>query len=151
MRFQTLSVQWVDGTADFAPLKNVFDATLNASSKNFVVPKNETWRLLWAHVTLISTATVGNRQIEMRVLDASSNLMLSTSAGATQAASLTREYHFMNGTFRETAFVANEIQVPFPDGLHLQPGWTLNFRDLTAVDAAADDLTVAFQANRFVE
>lgn len=137
------------GVSVVNPIASVFDAALDNSNKTFTVPAGEMWKLNWAHITLISTATVGNRQMEMQIFDASNNLMMSVSAGTTQAASLTRDYHFMQGTDRETAFVASELQTPFPADLYLPAGWKIRFRDSAAIAAAADDMTVAMQYQRF--
>lgn len=125
-----------------------FDSTANDSDKSWVVPDNEVWKLLYLHVLLVTTATVGNRQLTMEILDASSNIILDLTAGAVQAASLTRHYGFIQGIYRETTFVADELQVPMPKDCYLGPGWTLRIYDETAVDAAADDMTVAFAFER---
>jgi len=140
---------FVEGVAVVPPIGNTFDAALDSSNKVYTVPTGEVWKLNFAHVTLVTTATVGNRQMEMDISDASGNLMISVSAGATQAASLTREYHFLQGTFRETAFVANELQTPFGGDIYMGGGWTIRFRDSAAIAAAADDMTVAMQVQKF--
>lgn len=132
-----------------APLHHVFDADANDSDKSFAVPNGETWQLIFAHLVFATTATPGNRQMVMSVTDADGNEMLSLEAGAVQAASLTRDYHFVQGTYRETAFVANELQVPFGGPFFIPGGWSIRFYDSAAVDAAADDLTVAMQLHRY--
>lgn len=140
---------YTDGITVISPTYSVFDSDANSSNKVFTVPAGEMWKLNFAHVTLVSSGAAGNRQMEMIVADSSGNVMFTLSAGATQAASLTRDYHFMQGTYRETAFVANELQVPFGNDLSLPAGWTLRFKDSAAIAAAADDMTVAFQVQRF--
>lgn len=129
-------------------LRTVFDSTADDSDKSWVVPDDEIWRLNWAHLILVSTATVGNRQILMRVDDPNGNMLFDTHAGNVQAASVTRHYLFLQGIYRETSFVDGELQVPFPQDCWLGPGFTLRFYDATAVDAAADDMTVTFQVDR---
>lgn len=138
-----------DAVVILPPISNTFNATLNSSNKVFTVPAGEVWKLNFAHVILITDATVGNRQMEMDISDSAGNLMISVSAGATQAASLTREYHFLQGTFRETAFVASELQTPFGGDIYMSAGWTIRFRDSAAIAAATDDMTVAMQVQRF--
>lgn len=129
------------------PLNRKYDATLNSSNKSWVVPNGETWKLMYGRCSLITTATVGNRQIVLEIQDASANIVFSAEAGAVQAASLTREYEFMQGVYRETAFIVNSIQFPIPQDCLLLPGWTLRIYDSATVDAAADDMTVAFTYN----
>jgi hypothetical protein len=122
-----------------------YDATANDSDKSFTVPNGKTWRLDWAHVILASTADVGNRQIEVQILDASSVLRIDFHAGTTQAANLTRHYVFQPGIFRETAFVDGEIQTAIPMNMILPAGWSVRFYDSAAVAATADDMTISFQ------
>lgn len=127
-----------------ALVERKFDSTANDSDKSWTVPNNELWRICHAHVILVTTATVGNRQITVSVADDSGNVLVDLVAGSTQAASLTRHYGFLQGIYRETAFTAAEIQVPLPIDCWLKPGWVIRFYDSQAVDAAADDMTVAF-------
>lgn len=148
MRF-VFGENYTQGATIVPPIYSVFDSTADSSNKVYTVPNGEMWKLNFAHVTLVSNGSAGNRQMEMDVSDSSGNLMFSLAAGATQAASLTREYHFMAGTFRETAFVASELQVPFGTDIYLPAGWTLRFKDAAAIAAAADDMTVAFQVQKF--
>lgn len=127
-----------------------YDATLNNSAKTFTVPLNECWKINYAHVKLITTGTVGNRNMMMEVFDSDGNSQIDVVAGTTQAASLTRHYAFLQGIYRETAFVSNELQIPIPSDLYLPAGWSVKFYDSAAVDAAADDMTVSFQYKKMV-
>lgn len=131
------------------PLESVYDATANDSDKTFTVPTNEMWKLCYAHVTLVTSATVGNRQMVFGIYDADGNLIIDLVAGATQAASLTRHYGFLQGIYRETSFTGNEIQVPVPIDCYIPPGGSLRFYDSAAIDAAADDMTVSFLYCKF--
>lgn len=127
-----------------AQIKHKFDEALNDNDKSWVVPVGETWYLNWAHVTFVSTADAGNRQMRLYVLDENSNLLFDTHAGAVQTASNTYHYLFLQGIFRETSFVDGEIQVPIPKDLYLKEGWTLQIADEDDIEAT-DDMTVAFQ------
>lgn len=150
MRFDFSSNNnFTEGVTSVAPIYSVFDSTANDSDKSFTVPDGEMWELNWVNTVLVTTATVGNRQMEMRILDESGNVMVSLFAGAVQAASLTRDYHFIQGVYRETAFVANELQVPYGTDIWMPAGWSLNMRDQAAIDPSADDMTVSFQVKRF--
>lgn len=127
----------------------VYDATANDSDKSFTVPDGEMWKLSYANVTLVTSADVGNRQIRMAVTDPDGNTAGYISAGAVQAASTTRSYGFMQGIYRETAFVDSMIQVPIPMDLYLPAGTVIRFYDSAAIAAAADDMTVSFGVQRF--
>ena len=124
---------------------STFDNTADDSDKSFVVPDGRQWRIHWLHTRLITTATVGNRQFGISILDDSSNVVLDLHSAAVQIASLTRHYECMQGVFREGSFSADAIHVPLPIDLILLPGWTLRVFDENAIDAAADDMTVSFQ------
>lgn len=148
MRLEVGSINYVEGVTEVPPLHGIFDAAANDSDKSYTVPDGEMWKLLYANIKLVTTATVGNRQIRMSVLDADANEVGYISAGAAQAASLTRNYGFMQGIYRETAFVDGMIQVPIPMDLYLPAGYTVRFYDSAAIAAAADDMTVAIGVKR---
>lgn len=127
----------------------LYDATANDSDKTFTVPAGELWKINNAHVTLVTTATVGNRQIVIEVSDAGGALMGRISAGAVQAASLTRHYSIMQGTYRESAFVNADIQIPMPADLYVKSGCTIRVYDSAAVAAAADDMAVRISYKKY--
>ena len=125
-------------------LKTV-DAVINDSDKSFTIPGGVQQRLLYASVELISTAVVGNRQMAMRVLDAAAgNIMLEAIAGVVQTNNSTIRYNFGSGLPREAAVVAGQVSIPIPAGFILGPKMVVQFLDTAAIDAAADDMTVAF-------
>ena len=145
---QNGSNNFSESIAEVPPIGSKFDNASNDSNKSWTVPGNEQWKINHAHVILATTATGGNRLITCNITDADGN-SFDIQAGTTQAASLTRHYLFLQGFFRETTFVNNELQVPLPYDLWLPPGWSIQFYDATAVDAAADDMTVFFQYKKF--
>lgn len=140
--------QWVDSVAIVPPIYNVRDTITNQNSKTFVVPNNELWKLNFAHCIYTSDSDVGNRTISLQVLDADSNLVIDLVAGAVQAASLTRHYAFMQGVYRETSFVNDELHVPVPVDCYLSEGYTLKIFDGADI-AATDDMVFTFQAMRY--
>lgn len=123
--------------------KLILDVIADLSDKSFVVPAGRRYKLYYGQITLVSTAVAGNRQMALEVQDDSANVIFRSLAGAVQAASLSREYHFAPNPVREAAFVNGQIMVPTPPDLILLPGWTLRFYDTAAIDAAADDMDVA--------
>jgi hypothetical protein len=133
-----------------ANYKHGIDAAANDSDKTIVVPEGEVWQLDWLHATLVSTATVGNRQVNLVLYDQADVLQADWHAGAVQAASLTRHYMFQPGMYRETAFVDGDIQVAIPQKLVVPSQWYLRVYDSAAVAAAADDLTLAYQFTKLV-
>lgn len=125
------------------------DATTNSSDKTFVVPGNELWKVNFSHLVLTTTADVGNRQMTFQIKNAAGDAVYDVTAGAVQAAGVTRHYAFMQGIFHETSFVANEIQIPIPQDCWLPAGFTLRVYDETAVAASADDMVLNVCIDRY--
>jgi hypothetical protein len=150
MRQSPSANNFVEGVCEIPTIDNKYDATANDSDKSWTVPNNEMWKINFAHVILVSTATVGNRQMTLQIVDENSNMIIDMTAGTVQAASLTRHYLFIQGIYRETAFVNGELQIPIALDLYLKPGWSIRFLDEAAVAAAADDMTVSFQMQKYV-
>lgn len=129
----------------FAP---ILDATANDSNKDITIPNggNHDVELLWLHVALTTTATANNRLLELEVRDPDGNSCGHVHPGSYQAPSLTYHYYFLPGIFRETVSAVAEtgvdgtIQVPMPMQFVVPKGFSLNIRDVEAVDAAADDM-----------
>ena len=105
---------------------------------------NEEQKLCWAHVEYTSSATAGNRQILLQLINEAGAVVFDSHAGATQAASLTYHYSFLQGIYRETSVVALSIQVPFPKDFVIPPGYTLKVFDQTNVDSA-DTFILSYQ------
>lgn len=126
------------------------DVALNDSDKTETIASAQTREIVAIGVKLTTTATVGNRQIAVEILDSDSNVVYAAYAGATQAASLTRAYHFAQGVVGETSFSAgNSILAELPSGLVLPPGFQVRVFDESATDAAADDMEVYTVAKEF--
>ena len=125
------------------------DATLNDSDKTFTVPALEEWHVLWIYVLFTTTADAGTRQIAIEFYDAAANLVAEVKAGATQVASLTRNYTFAAGladlmAFRDT----DNLMTPLPVGLLLQTDWDIRVYDNNAIQVAADDMIVVINYAR---
>lgn len=95
-------------------------------------------------VVYTSDATVGNRQVRAVMYDSSDNLIWDSHAGAVQAASLTRHYEWMPGIYRETSFVDDSIQVPFPSDMEVPANYYFKVFDNTNV-SASDSMVITMQ------
>lgn len=144
MRLELSDGTYVEAVAIVPVVERIVDDTANDSDKSFTVPGGEMWKLNSIFVKLVTDATVGNRQLTVEVQNSAGTVMGRISAGAVQAASLTRHYLWMQGTFRETAFINTDIQVPIPVDSYLPAGATLRVYDSAAVSAAGDDMTVSY-------
>lgn len=122
------------------------EETVDDSDKSFATLLNTERQILWIWVELTTTATVGNRQLVVQVLDAAGDLIATLArAGATQAASLTRYYLFAPGVadmlaFRDTDY----LTTPIPVTSFLDGGQVLRVYDKAAIAPAADDMIVQF-------
>jgi hypothetical protein len=129
-------------------VENKRDASLNLSTKPWLVPAGEMWRVLSACVSLATTATVGNRLMCIQVLNEAGAQIKRLVPGNVQAASTTVFYCFLQGIYRETSVVNGAIEGPIPIDFYVLPGNTIRFCDINAVDPVADDMIVAFQIER---
>lgn len=119
------------------------DTALNDSDKTLTVTAAREWLVRYIYAKLISTATVGNRQLDILITDGSDVPLGKYRAGAVQAASLTREYIFAPGLPQDTSFDAAGVMYrTFPYGFVLPAGYKIRIFDSAAIDAAADDLTI---------
>lgn len=127
--------------AESSPSLLASDATANDSDKTFTVTSGKVWEIQSIFVTLVTTATAGNRQMQVEI-DNGTSVYLVVPVGAVQAASVTRHYSLAHGLPDLTA-MRNTLYLltPFPK-LVLPAGHRIRVYDAAAVDAAADDMTV---------
>lgn len=123
------------------------DTDANDSNKTLAVLDHAEYQILWIWVELTTSATVGNRQIEVRVEDQSGDVIACLArASVTQAASLTRNYLFAPAIADLTAFRDTDyLTTPVPATTFLDEEDVLRILDNNAVDAAADDMIVHIQ------
>ena len=118
------------------------DAALNDSDKTLTVTAGKSWLIRSIFVQLISTATAGNRQVDVLLTDASDNILFKYQAAAVQAANLTRQYMFAPSHPQETGFTGAVMLRAIADNIVLPAGYKIRVYDSAAIDAAADDMTV---------
>jgi hypothetical protein len=138
------SDNYSEGVTQVAPIITAYDDTVGLP-KTFTVPEGEIWEICWAHIILVSSATVGNRNLLVVIKDEDGNQVFDFTVVVTQAASLTRHYTFQQGVYRESAFSGDDIQIPIPKDLFMTSGFTATISDVNDVDAAADQAKVSFQ------
>lgn len=132
-------------------IANWQDIVLNDSDKIFgPVPDGMEYQILWVEVNLTTTATVGDRQLEVRMERPSSAMPGAEGtwarAGVTQAASLTYVYIFAPGLADLTALRdANYLTTPIPVTSLLRAGDQVRVFDNNIVAVAADDMLVYVQ------
>lgn len=126
---------WGDGTP-----KWLRDATLNNSDKSFTVPAGKYWDIKAVFNTLVTTATVGNRVLRVRIKEDGTTTDIET-VGSPQAASTTVRYVVGFSGSLPTAPSSAAVVATVPSMI-LPASAVIQVLDTAAIDAAADDLTV---------
>ena len=109
------------------------DVVIDDSDKTFTVPSQRRWEIFLTRAVLITTATVGNRQLSITIGDGT-EVFYAVDVGAVIPEN--------NGGVRHIgAGSATDINI---EKLMLQPAWEFRLFDSSAIDPTADDLTVAF-------
>lgn len=124
------------------------DTDANDSNKTFTVPTGFIYEILFGQVTMVTSGTAGNRQMVIQILDDDDVEVATIRAGAVQAASTTRYYNFVQGVPRETSFIDDSINIAIPDEFIALPGYDVVIKDIDAIDAAADDMTVQLMVRK---
>ena len=124
------------------------DTGLNDSDKTITLDTTDLNKIQAIQVNLITTATVGNRNLEIIVDDGTNELFRAT-AQAVQAASLTRNYSWAPDGQDDAAFINNALRIRIPN-VWLPSGSRVRVFDFAAIDAAADDMVVRilYERNR---
>jgi len=118
------------------------DTGADDSDKSFTVPVSTEWIVKWIWVELTTTGTAGNRQLTIEIQDDAADVIAVLKAGATQAASLTRNYLFAPNVTELTAFRDTSYLSTIMPEWWLPAGYVVRVYDSAAVDAAADDMIV---------
>ena len=122
------------------------DVTANDSNKSFTVPAGEEWQILWVYVSLATTATVGNRQLVLRIMAVDTTTVIgAVRAGLVQTASTTRKYMFAPGLTQDIAFRDTDYASVSLMPIVATAGQQILIYDNAAVAAAADDMEVHMQ------
>lgn len=124
------------------------DTDANDSNKTFTVPTGYIYEILYGQITMVTSGTAGNRQMVIQILDDEDVEVATIRAGAVQAASTTRYYEFVQGVPRETSFVDDSINVAIPDEFIALPGYDIVIKDIDAIAATTDDMTVQLMVRK---
>lgn len=97
----------------------------------------ETLEILFGAIYLTTDATVANRNVRLALYDPDGTFFMDVHAGAPVTASTTAAHlEYMQGIFRETAFIDGALQVPLPRKATVQSGWSMR---ATVVNGVAGD------------
>jgi len=129
---------WGKGTP-----KWTLDATANDSDKTvYTVPAGKVAYLNSCWVLFVTSATVGNRKLYFEISDGASVVFVATHY-ISLTAGLTTRHVFTPYAVNSTSVGANATAYCGTGELILPAGYTVRLYDAAAVDAAADDMTVA--------
>jgi len=121
----------------------VAEETANDSDKTLTVPASTEYQVLWIYLEFTTTATVGDRQIQINLLDGAADVIGQIRPNVTQAASLTYYYMIAPSLANGVAvYDTDHIQTPLPPSVFLPATYAVRIYDNNAVDAAADDLII---------
>ena len=120
----------------------ISDVTDDDSDKTLAVPAATEWQPLALHITLATTADVGDRQLAVVFQDADGNVLAQVRPNVTQAESLTRYYSIALGQPDDAAFYDTDlVRTPMPI-VALAATDEIRVYDNNAVAAAADDMHI---------
>lgn len=120
------------------------EGEVGTNTYTYTMPAGHYSKVEWVHVQYTSSATAGNRQLRLDILNPSDVIRFDGHAGTTQAASLVRHYSFMRGIFRETSFADGELQIAIPQALYIPPGYKIKIHDSANV-SASDSMIINMQ------
>jgi hypothetical protein len=114
------------------------------------VPENRLWHILTMWIELTTSDSAGNRQIEVHVLDTSSDVIFGLRTPLVQAASLTYYYGFSPGTGHEDTGIMDTdfAHAPLPTTFLIDGKWRLKFFDNSTTDLDSDVWQVHIIANQ---
>lgn len=137
---QVLGTDWL--------VANFQDVSVDDIDKSWTVPDGQEWQILWIQVRLETTATAGDRQMEVMIEHPGtvmSPIGTWASSGVVQAASNTYHYIFAPGLADLTSERdSDKITTPIPVTDILRAGDLLRVRENTGTDGS-DDMNVWVQ------
>lgn len=131
------------------PVMNAISVPATAGNVEYSVTNNNPYplQMLFGELTLVTDATVANRQPKLGLYDPSGNLFMETVIGTNITASLTTKLKYLQGIYRETAIVNGAIQVPIPNEAVIPAKWSIR---ITVVNGAAgDSYTAKFMTKKY--
>jgi len=131
----------------------VYDDAANNSAKTYTTPVGKKRKIEFVAATITATATVGNRSLRVDIQDATPTVLYTTVQSANITANQVGTILIGNGGYAPVpaasgrrvnvaAAVNVGLQDTFPGEIVLPAGYSIKVWDITAVDAAADDLVV---------
>lgn len=139
------------------PMELEVEETANDSDKTISIPAGEEWQIISIWIEYSTTATVGNRELELQIRDSAGDIV-----GGVVIFTMTASKVYIAWLFQGAAATPNNASgtsarilangasgnpnestiFPLPTGFALPSGFDMRFIDVAAVDAAADDMII---------
>ena len=119
----------------------LIDETIDDQEKTWYVPAGKKWKFLWGKIKYQADANVGNRQLMINILNASTELWIVECAD--QAESTTIHYHIGAAHLKDASVTAVCVFLPFPKDMIMFAGDGLMIWDDAGI-SGADDMKVTF-------
>ena len=140
-------------TAPGGSIKWTYDSTANDSDKSFTVPTSRVWHILGIIVEITTTATAGNRVLNVTFSNGTAVMFAGKPSGSIAASKVGGYRIFFNGGYPDTTTVFGKTSTPASAQdvgiilnmapIYLPAGYIIRVYDVAAIDAAADDMNVA--------
>lgn len=120
----------------------MLSSTGAGANPSWTVPNNRTWTIESIRALCITSDTVGNRRVSVRMSDTNSmgNPLLEKLSGAVQAASTTRYYQFYVGATEMSAFGDTDwMEIPIPE-IDVPAGGSIDVTDMFGRDGSSDTI-----------
>jgi len=124
--------------------KEITDITANDANKTINVPAGKQWRFKYGHMLYKSSADVGNRTIELRIVDAGNQILWRIRAANTVAASATESFSFAPQGLTAVEDSALFHLIPIPRDCIMAAGFGIRIFDASSIDLDGDDLDIRF-------
>jgi len=137
---------WGNGTPTYT-----LDATANDSDKSFTVPTGKRWLLEYVEAVIATSATVGNRAVQLAVSNGAAYVHMAAPSGSVAASNSgaflwTTDIALVGNTTQRYKITDTNIATAgltdYIPTMILPAGYVVRVWDKAAVDAAVDDLTV---------
>lgn len=127
---------------DIPQIRFIQDNVTGDNSKDFTVPAGKMWRFLYGYAEFVSTATVGNRRIQIQFRDGT-NLLWNSVALNVQTNNSTEAYHFHSSQGDNSENTAIRHFIAVPEQAWLEENQVIRFQDSASIDAT-DDIKIRF-------
>jgi hypothetical protein len=147
-------LSWPDGVRGYSyegfghSLEVVFPAVGAGVEISLTMPTGSLRHVYTGVLTLVTSATVANRTSGVQVTDGSGRIVYATTANLAQVAGTTKLYIFSYAPTTGGA-AGNNIQMPWPNRLPIQPGWTISSNTVNL--QAGDQYTGLLYCEEFLQ